>query len=287
MGNYYLYKIAIFLTRSMPLSFSYALAVFLSDCQYLLSKSDREAVRKNLKIILKVDQVPSDRVRDVFRYFGKYLVDFFTLTQRVNKKFVKDAVEISGIEHLNDVLNKNKGGIIISAHLGNWEMAAAVLGLLEYPVSMIALAHKDERVNAFFNQQREFFGSAVIQTNVAVRRCFEHLKNNRLVALLVDRDFGYHGLKMNFLGRKSNIPKGAALFALKTRAPLIPVFFFRTADDKFRFIISKPIYPPLIEAESINDQAVESFVKQYLPLIEEQICKNPCQWLMFQPFEVT
>ncbi len=286
MGNYYLYKIAIFLTRSLPLSFSYALAVFLSDCQYLLSKADREAVRKNLKAILNTEQVPDDMVRDVFRYFGRYLIDFFTLTKQVNKEFIKDSVEISGIEHLRDVLNKGKGGIVISAHLGNWEMAAAVLSLLEYPVSMIALAHKDQRVNSFFNKQREFFGSSVIQTNVAVRRCFEHLKNNRLVALLVDRDFGYHGLTMSFLGRKANIPKGAALFALKTGAPVIPLFLYRTSYNKFCFTITKPIYPPDISAKQINDQVVEEFAKQYLPLVEEQIRKNPCQWLMFRPFEV-
>jgi len=56
----------------------------------------------------------------------------------------------------------------------------------------IALPHKDPRVNTFFNRQREAFGSIVISTTIAVRRCMEHLRKNRLVAILVERDFGHH-----------------------------------------------------------------------------------------------
>ncbi|MEI7998654.1 MAG: lysophospholipid acyltransferase family protein [Candidatus Omnitrophota bacterium] len=287
MGNFYLYKIAVFLVRHLPRSINYALAVFLADCQYLLSSNDREAVSKNLKVILNTNKVPSLMVREVFRNFGKYLVDFFTMTKSLNKDFIKDSVEITGVEYINEALHQGKGGIILSAHLGNWEMGGSVLSFLGYPLSVVALAHKDDRVNALFNSQREFFGTTVIQTNVAIRRCLEHLNRNRLVAILADRDFGHHGLTMDFLGRKALIPQGAAMFALKTGAPIIPVFFLRTAEDKFRFIIQKPIYPPLKENKRIETQEVEGFTKKFLYLIEEQIRQNPSQWSVFCRFEVT
>lgn len=285
MGNYYLYKFAEFLVCHLPLSVSYALAVFLSDCQYMLSKADREAVESNLKIILHTQQAPSSMVKDVFRNFGKYLVDFLIMDQKVNKEFIKNSVQISGVEYLNDVIHKGKGGILVGAHLGNWEMAGAVLGLLGYPVSIVALAHKDDRVNAFFNSKREFFGTVVIQTNVALRRCLEHLKRNRLIALLADRDFGHHGLLMNFLGKKALIPKGAALFALKTGAPIIPVFFLRTANDGFQVTLAEPIYPPIMDEGRISDQEIEGLINKYLYLLEDQIYKYPGQWLMFRRFE--
>lgn len=286
MGNYYLYRIAEFLTRLLPLSLTYAIAVFLSDCQYFLSKTDREAVRDNLKVILNKQDVPSYMVRDVFHNFGKYLVDFFIMTKRVNRQFIKESVEIINIEYLNEVLNQGKGGVIVGAHLGNWEIAGAVMGLLGYPLSVVALAHKDERVNAFFNSRREFFGASVIQTNVALRRCLEHLKRNRLVAILADRDFGHHGLKMDFLGKKALIPKGAALFSLKTGAPLIPMSFLRTYDHKFCFKVEKPIYPPALDEIKINDQETAKLIQQYIGFIETGIRKNPSQWLVFRRFEV-
>ncbi|MBF0490555.1 MAG: lysophospholipid acyltransferase family protein [Candidatus Omnitrophica bacterium] len=286
MGNYYLYRIAEFITGYLPLSLSYAVAVFLADCQYFLSKNDRKAVEDNLKNILKTDQVPSYMVRDVFRYFGKHLVDFFTITKRVNKDFIKSSVQISGVEQLNEVIHKGKGGILVSAHLGNWEMGGAVLSLLGYPMSVVALAHKDDRVNVFFNKKREFFGAVVIQTNVAIRRCLGHLKRNRIVAILADRDFGHHGLYRSFFGKKSVIPKGAALFALKTGAPIIPAFFLRTDNNHFQIIIKDPIYPPPEAQRGTDEVEVENLVSKYLYLIEEQIQQNPSQWLMFYPFEV-
>ncbi|MBI3601645.1 MAG: lysophospholipid acyltransferase family protein [Candidatus Omnitrophica bacterium] len=285
MGNFCLYKIGQFLTRHLPLSVSYALAVFLSDCQYLLSKADREAVEANLKVVLNADQVPASMVRDVFHNFGKYLADFFTMTRRLDREFIKNSVQMTGVEHLNEVLHKGKGGIILSAHLGNWEMGAALLALLGYPVSIVALAHRDERVNHFFNSQREFFGATVIQTNVALRGCLEHLKRNRFIAILADRDFGHHGLPMDFLGRKAMIPQGAALFALKTGAPIIPVFFLRGHQNNFRITLGEPIDPPPMKAGHISDEDIEQLTKQYLPLIEEQIRQNPSQWLMFRRFE--
>ncbi len=287
MGNYYLYKIAEFFTRYLPLSLSYSIAVLLADCQYLLSKTDREAVRANLEIILNTDKVPAGTVRNVFRDFGKYLADFFTMTNRIDKKFIKESVQISGIEYLNEVLRKGKGGIILSAHLGNWEMGGSVLSLLGYPLSVVALSHKDGRVNTFFNSKREFFGTIVIQTNVALRRCLTHLKRNRLVAILGDRDFGHHGLTMDFLGRKAIIPSGAAFFALKTGAPIIPAFFLRTPKDNFYINFEEPIYPPSLNGKTISDQEIKDFIKKYLPLIEKRIRQNPSQWLVFRRFEVT
>ena len=286
MGNIYLYKLAVFLTRILPISFSYAIAVFLADIQYLLSKADREAVQANLRNILNDQEVSTLMIREVFHNFAKYLVDFFTLTKRIDRKFIAESVDISGVEHLNDVIHQGKGGILVSAHLGNWEMAGAVLSLLGYPLSVVALAHRDSRVNDFFNQQREFFGAQVIQTNVALRRCLEHLKRNRLVAILADRDFGHHGLSMSFFGKKSIIPKGAALFSLKTGAPIIPGFFLRSPNNRFSIIILDPIYPPPLDEGRISDDEVEKLISRYIHLIEDKIRQYPSQWLMFRTFEV-
>src|SRR5207244_4403340 len=63
MGNYYLYLLASVLTRALPMRFSYAMAVLLADCHYWLSSADRRAVESNLKVILKVNEVPPAMVR--------------------------------------------------------------------------------------------------------------------------------------------------------------------------------------------------------------------------------
>ncbi len=277
---------AFFCTRAMPRRMAYAFAMALADCHFLLSKQDRLAVESNLKTVLQVDHVPWQSVRLVFRNFGKYLADFFTQTKYLDGNFISQHVHIRNAERLNDVLAQKKGCIIISAHLGNWELAGAILSKLGYRLSIVALPHQDPKVNQFFNAQREFFGTTVIPTTTAIRRCIEHLKDNRILAILAERDFTQHGIVMDFFGKPTLIPKGAALFALKTGSPIVPTFFLRTENDEYEIEFLEPIYPPTISKAKYSDQDIEDFMRRYVYIIENAIRKHPHQWLMFRKFEV-
>lgn len=282
MGNYYLYRIGRFLAKILPIQVSSALVRCLCDIHFCFSKTDRQAVEHNLKIAFKTDHVPKSYVRAVFRNFGKYLLEFFTLTKYLRPAFIESNVHVKNIEYLNEALQKGKGGIVISAHLGNWEMGGVVLPMLGFPLSVVALAHQDPRVNALFNAQREAFGAMVIQTDAAVRRVVEHLQQNRLVAILADRDFGNRGLIMDFFGHQTIIPKGAAFFSMKTGAPIVPVFVLRTGFDHFEINVYPPLEPPHLPGGKITDRAARDYIQQYLTIIEDEIRKNPSQWLLFR-----
>jgi KDO2-lipid IV(A) lauroyltransferase len=282
MGNFYLYRIGQLLARILPIQVSSVLVRLLCDMHYCFSNTDRRAVENNLKIVLKTDHVPRAQVRAVFRNFGKYLLEFFTMTRRLQPGFIESNIHITNIEYLNEVLQKGKGGILASAHLGNWEMGGAVMPMLGFPLSVVALAHKDPRVNILFNAKREAFGAMVIQTDVAVRRVMEHLERNRFVAILADRDFGSHGIMMDFLGQQAMIPKGAAYFSIKTGAPIIPIFFIRRDDDHFEISVHPPIDPPHLPDNKITDKEAKECIQRYLTVIEDEIRKNPTQWLLFR-----
>ena len=285
MGSMQLYLLARWISRTFPLLWVYAFAELVADCQYALAAKDREAVRGNLKHVLKTDDVPPALVREVFRNFAKYLVDFFVMTQRIDREFVRTSIEMGNMQALNDVLARGKGGIVVSAHIGNWEMGGVLLPMLGYPLSEVALPHKDPRVNTLFNEQREAFGCKVIPTTVAIRRVMEHLKLNRFVAILAERDFGTHGLLMDFLGKSTMIPKGAALFAFKSGAPFVPVFFLRQPNNRYKVTIHEPIYPPKLKGGKVDDEQIKELMNPYLRLVEQYITENPTQWLMFRPFD--
>ncbi len=203
-----------------------------------------------------------------------------------NKTFIREQISITGMEYVKQITQEGKGGIMVSAHLGNWEMGAAVLSTLGHPLSIVALPHADHRINQFFNQQRESFGSVVIQTNVAVRRVLEHLKEKKLIAILAERDFGHHGIRLPFLGKTAMIPKGAAIFSLKTGVPIIPCFFIREGFNRFSITFKQPIYPPVVSDDHFNDEQLTSYINTYLKEIEAQIRLHPTQWLMFRDFTV-
>ncbi len=253
----------------------------LSDLQYFLSPRDQRAVKDNLRVILSTDDNVSNMAREVFRNFGKYLIEFFRMARNIDKAYIEKNIKVNGIEFIDQALEKKKGGILLTAHMGNWELGGAVINMLGYPIIAIALPHKERPVNDLFNEQRQARGMTIIPTNTAIRRCIETLKKNGLVALLADRDFGANGEVLDFLGKKAMIPRGPAVFSVKTGAPIIPAFLIRGKDDAFTMSLKAPIWPGHDGSET---DRVLKLMKTYTVIIEEQIRKNPTQWLMFRRF---
>ena len=161
------------------------------------------------------------------------------------------------------------------------------LALLGYPALAIALPHKERPVNDLFNRQRESRGVVVVPTHQAIRRGLNALKNNEMIGVVADRDFTAKGEVFDFLGRKTLIPKGAAIFSARTGAPLLPVFLVREKDDTFTLIINDPIYPPQVSTkEMVDKEILLSIMEKYKSVLEDRIREYPTQWLMFREFWV-
>ena len=285
MLRFLLYKIGQFIVNVLPLRGAYFFASMLSDLQYTFSIVDRRNVRANLKVVLNQDQVDEHLVREVFRNFGRYLVDFFRLVPRAGQEHIKKYVKVENSHYVGEVLKNGKGCIVVSAHIGSWELGAVVTVKLGYPMLAVALPHKQKLVNDLFNAQRQKSGVTVVSPSVAVRRCLEKLKDNESIALVADRDFGPHGLPMEFLGRKALLPKGPAVLSIKTGAGIVPTFLIRNQDETFTMSFMPPIYPPYIDDEqAVSDEVLKSVINQYIKVVEEQIRKHPSQWLMFRKF---
>lgn len=284
MLRFFLYKIGQFIVNILPLRAAYAFGQFLSDLQYTFSHTDRKSVRSNIKKILNRNDIDERLVRDVFRNFGKYLVDFFRMNRYVDEDYIRMNVTCEGVEHLKDAINAGKGAIIVTAHIGNWELGGIIMRKLGYPVLAVALPHKHKLVNDLFNSQRENCGVTVVTPSVAVRRCLEKLKANESVALVADRDFGPHGLPMDFLGFPTLLPKGPAVLAIRTGAAIIPTFMLRNPDDTFTLSFHKPVYASVFGEQTVSDDVLKGVINQYIKIVEEKIRRFPGQWLMFREF---
>jgi KDO2-lipid IV(A) lauroyltransferase len=282
MLNYIFYRTGQFIALSLPLKVAYLVAVFISDVNYAFAHKDRRAVWENLKAIFpeKSDrEIRRIRIR-MFRNFAKYLADFFRF-QEIDREYIKKNIHIENVHYFAEALSKGKGVVVLTAHLGNWELGGIVIALLGYPFWVVALPHKDKKVNEFFNFQRESKGVKVIQLGKAVRASLNILKQNGMVALAGDRDFTAKGVVLDFFGKPTFLPEGPAAFSLRTGAPILPGFMLRNPDDSFTLSMEKPIeFNPTQDKE----KDIKNIITQYKTLIENYIRKYPNQWYMFRRF---
>lgn len=282
MFNYILYRIGQFITLFLPLKIAYKFAVLISDLHYLFAYKDRLAVKENLKAIFpdKPDkEIRAIRIR-MSRNFAKYLVDFFRFPN-LDKEYIKKYVKIENIHYLEEALAKGKGVIALTAHLGNWELGGVVIAILGYPFWAVALPHKNKKVDNFFNRQRESKGVKVIPLGKAVRSCLNLLRENKIIALVGDRDFSAKGVIIDFFAKSTFFPEGPAAFSLKTGAPIVPGFMIRNEDDTFSLKFEKEVeFIP----KNNNDSDQVALIKSYKNIIEDYIRKYPDQWYMFRRF---
>ncbi|MCM8779993.1 MAG: lysophospholipid acyltransferase family protein, partial [Candidatus Omnitrophica bacterium] len=283
MFFYFLYRIGQFLALNLPLKFAYKMAVIVSDIRLLFNNQDKVETKGNLKAIFpgKSDKEINKITKALFRNFAKYLVDFFRFS-KIDKDYIEKNVEIKNAHYFDEALKAGQGVIALTAHIGNWELGGAVMGVMGYPLWAVALSHKHKAVDDFFISQRKIKGVNVIPLNRAGRQCFNCLKANKILALVGDRDFTQDGRIVDFFGKKSIFPEGPAVLSLKLGSPIVCGFMVRKPNDKFMLVMEKPI--KAASDANNKEEAIKDLMKSYISIFEEYIRRYPDQWYMFKIF---
>jgi len=187
---------------------------------------------------------------------------------------------------MKEALHKGKGAIGLSAHLGNYELAGAVLSLSGIKVNAVVLTHRNRWVDSFFSRQRKRVGVKMIPVQQMRPRefleaCLSTLASNEVLALVGDRDFFDRGMELPFFEKKLKVPRGPASFALRSHCPIIPSFLVRESDGRYRFFLEPPLVArPHLPAE----KAEEELLQACLQVMAKYIRRYPTQWYMFQEF---
>lgn len=278
---YLLYKAGLFALRNMSIRGAYNVVSFFALAQYYISKRDREIVRSNLRSALP--DVPEKDIaafaKNVFVNFGKYLVDFFSPLNENDDALAKK-MRFEGLENIDDALKRGKGCIMVTGHFGNWELCGCAMAKRGYKINVVALDHNDPRINNLFIKKRMKSGINVLPIGNAKKSCIEALRRNEIVAIVGDRPYGENGIGVEFFGRAARIPRGPALFSVRTGAPIVVVFIYKETDNAayYRVAIEKPV--TVKNTGPLRGQlkdAMQYFIKRF----ECYIKKYPSQWYMF------
>ncbi len=286
MYNTIIYNLFCFLGNRLPLPLLYFIARTTAYLRYLLFPGLKKAVKGNIRIILeykkKIEGISYTEkqlnrlVKNTFYNFGRYLADFFYVP-RWDIKRIRNRVRIEGIELLDKGLAYKKGVIALTAHIGNWELAGIVTSILGYRVSAIAIPYLNPAVTKIYADRRKLKGMDVILTGSNPKNIIKALRQNRILAVLGDKIFTEKGMKINFLGEETILPRGPAVLAAKTGAPFIAGFFVMEGRN-YRFFLKKiPPPPPSLSEE----EKIQFLFKKGAKIIEKVVLDYPDQWLNF------
>lgn len=280
MAEYVAYWIAGFVSRRIPRHFAYWLSLRLADLYFFFDRRARQAVMANLRQVMAfMGRHPTERelrltTRTTFQFFGKYLADFFRF-QRLDEEEIRRLVTVEHPEYIEQAKQLGKGVIVITAHLGNWELGGAVMAEMGYPLNVVALRQPSEKLNDFFQKHRRKRGMTVVPLGASVKRLLGALRRGEFIALLADRDYSQHRELAALCGAPAYLPPGAAWLAEKTGAPILPGFVFRNEDDTFLMTL----LPPIVPEPGMTRQAIQRRIGEAL---ENSIGAYPHQWFMFQ-----
>ena len=185
-------------------------------------------------------------------------------------------VEKSGFENLDGVLAKGHGAVVISAHLSNWEFAAAWMSR-RYPFWGIVRESDSPFQRELIETLRERGGLRTIDNKSSLKKIISLLRKNEVFGALADQHGGGGtALMLPFFGQTTATAPGPGAFSVLTGAPMLPVTFTRIEPFKFRGKMGEPIYPP---KELPRDEAITFMTKKMNEAYETMIKSCPGQWL--------
>jgi len=285
--EYLVYRFFCFLGMHLPDWLSLFIGRAIAELRYFFCPGLRKIITENVRQVLiyrqqteKIDfdeTVLKKTVKGVYRNFGIYMVEFFQIP-KWNKERVKKQVQVVNIHYLDQVLARSKGAIVLTGHLGNWELAGVVTSLLGYNLSAIALPFRNERIAMIFVRRRKLMGVNVILTGANPKEYLRAFRENSVIAILGDRLFTEKGVCVKFMGKDTYLPRGPATLAVKWKAGYLAGFLIREKKGKYMLVFDKPMEVP---ENQDQQKQVQSLVQQGARYLEKYILKYPEQWLNF------
>ena len=232
----------------------------------------RRIVRKNLELVNFWSARESAAItRNLYRNMGRYAVDFLR-TRKKNLQYRTHHFETI------DTLRKNgKGAIVLLAHFGNWEILADLFGSRVETLHVVAKPMKNPLVDRWLAKKRDAASVKTIYMAKALRPILAALKNNDLIAVLIDqRAGGGQGTLSPFLGKETATVRTVAGLVHKTGCGVLPVYAIMQKDGSYDIEISSA-KPPDCAGLSAED-AISKIQAQHNEIIGSWIRQYPEHW---------
>lgn len=276
-------ELALFLAvrgviRALPLAAARPLGSALGELVWALGIR-RCTVARNLELVFP--ELPPAEHRRIahrcYRHFGAMTCDTIAMSRLDAVGFCK-RITLVGWEHLAAAEAHGRGVLVLSAHLGNWEVAARPVGLYRGPFHVVVRPFNNPLVYRYLDRERERFGERQISKRGAAKQLFRVLREDGKAGVVMDqRVRPGQGIVLPFLGHPALVTPLPASVALRLGTPAVPIVAWPQPGGRYRVELGEPILPP--DDGGRGDEAVAALTARYLAALERDIRRRPEQWL--------
>jgi len=214
-------------------------------------------------------------LKEVYRHLSWSVSEYMSLMK--DPSLVKNWVkEVSGEEYLDELKDRGRGAIVLTGHIGNWEILAAWLCARGYPLQAITRDPNNRAVADLTNECRTSVGLVTIPKN-RVLSAARSAKKGNFVGILADQDGGRTGITLPFWDKACSTVTGPAVLSLTADVPIVPVFSYRLRPFEHRVVVRPPISTG-VGGLSREDLITEITLRCNREL-EKAIEHYPHQWL--------
>ncbi len=259
--------------RFIPFRLALFLGKFFGAVYVMLDRRHRGIATENLRLALKgsrTDQQQRQIVRGSFQTLGQAFVEVLALSCG-NPSVLVRRVTVEGFEHYLSARRENKGVLILTAHFGNWELIPQMFALRGFPLHVVARRLDNPSLDRLLLSLREWGGGHVLDKKIAASKIVPLLRQGETVGILLDQNTRKEeAVFVDYFGRPAATHKGLAILALRTGAPVVPVFIIRTRAGH-RMVVEKPLSlvqtgqlsADLYQNTALFTQKIESYVREY------------------------
>ncbi len=278
------YKAFVFVIKHFHVRAAYFLLRFVAF--YFLLFSDKKPIKAYFSKILKYSWLKT--IVSIYKnYFmiGQVLIDKVAFMAGLNKNFT---FEYEGEEYLHQMAAGKKGGILIGAHMGNWEVAGQLLKRINIKVNIVMLEAEHEKIKTYLDdvmKEKELFVIPIKNDFSHLYKITEALQNNEFVAIHGDRFLpDTSTVTLDFMGRPAQFPTGPLYIASKIDVPVSFVYTLKDSKTKYHFYATPPKvykYPSRLKTRKLE---IKSMVGDYAEHLEKMIKAYPLQWFNYHHF---
>ena len=272
-------NICSLIVRIIPPGCLYLFAKKIAALAYIFATKQRKIALASLGIAFGTEKSPQEIekiAKDCFTYMAKSAVELMFFFDK--PLLLKDKVEICGQENLDRALAAGNGVILVSAHFGNFPLLLGRLAVAGYHAGGIMKPMHDAKMEKIFLKKREKFGVRTIYSQPrqeCVNQTIAALRNNELVFIPIDQNFGTGGVFVTFFGNQAATATGPVILAQRTKAALVPCFIIRQSDDRHKIFFEAQLK---LEESNNPQETILVNIQKLTNIIENYIRKYPAEW---------